>query len=217
MHSAGGQRKRAVVIGGSIGGLFAGLFLSKVGWDLSIHECAGEELASRGAGIATHDDLHEALALVTEPGEEVGVAVEGSIVLARSGDVVCEVARPQVLASWDRIWQRLRLRAGDVCRHGSALVSVVLDEQRAVARFDDGSEVAADLLVAADGIQSTVRRQLLPAVACTSRRHFSLARLIRCRIAPTSLSASGALLRIMRTRIGRAPSKRRWRSATRLT
>ena len=86
------------------------------------------------------------------------------IALARSGDVVCEVARPQVLASWDSIWQRLRLRAGDVYRYGSALASVEQDEQRAVARFDDGSEVAADLLVAADGIQSTVRRQLLPVV-----------------------------------------------------
>jgi hypothetical protein len=109
MHSAGGQRKRAVVIGGSIGGLFAGLFLRKVGWEVSIHERAGEELGSRGAGIATHDDLHEALALATEQGGEVGVAVEGRIVLAQSGDVVCEVARPQVLASWDRIWRRLRL------------------------------------------------------------------------------------------------------------
>ena len=164
MHSAGGQRKRAVVIGGSIGGLFAGLFLRKVGWDVSIHERAGEELASRGAGIATHDDLHEALALATEQDGEIGVAVEGRIVLARSGDVVCEVVRPQVLASWDRIWRRLRSGAGDVYRHGSALVSVAQDEHRAVALFDDGSEVAADLLVAADGMQSTVRRQLLPAV-----------------------------------------------------
>src|ERR1700691_1237586 len=130
MHSAGCQRKRAVVIGGSIGGLFAGLFLRKVGWDVSIHERAGEELGSRGAGIATHDDLHEALALATEPGGEIGVAVGGRGVLARSGGVV---------------W-------------------VEQDEQRAFARFDDGSEVAADLLVAADGIQSTVRRQLMPAV-----------------------------------------------------
>jgi 2-polyprenyl-6-methoxyphenol hydroxylase-like FAD-dependent oxidoreductase len=164
MRSAGGHRKRAVVIGGSIGGLFAGLFLRKIGWDVSIHERSGEELGSRGAGIATHDELHEALALATEEGGEVGVAVEGRIVLARSGDVVCEVARPQVLTSWDRIWRRLRLPAGDIYRHGSALVSVAQDEGRAVAHFDDGGEVAADLLVAADGAQSTVRRQLLPAV-----------------------------------------------------
>jgi 2-polyprenyl-6-methoxyphenol hydroxylase-like FAD-dependent oxidoreductase len=163
MHSAEGQRKCAIVIGGSIGGLFAGLFLRKVGWDVSIHERAGEELGSRGAGIATHDELHEALALATEQDGEVGVAVEGRIVLACNGDVVCEVARPQVLASWDRIWHRLRLRADDVYHHGSALASVEQDEQRVVARFDDGGEVAADLLVAADGIQSTVRRQLLPA------------------------------------------------------
>jgi hypothetical protein len=33
-----------------------------------------------------------------------------------------------------------------VYRHDTALVSVAQDEQRAVARFDDGSEVAADLL-----------------------------------------------------------------------
>jgi 2-polyprenyl-6-methoxyphenol hydroxylase-like FAD-dependent oxidoreductase len=164
MRSARGQRKRAVVIGGSIGGLFAGLFLRKIGWEVSIHERADEELGSRGAGIATHDDLHEALALATGQGGEVGGTVEGRIVLARSGDVVCEVARPQVLASWDRIWQRLRVRAGDVYRDGISLTSVEQDEQRVVARFDDGSEVAADLLVAADGIQSTVRRQLRPGV-----------------------------------------------------
>ncbi len=164
MRSAGGQRKRAVVIGGSIGGLFAGLFLRKIGWDVSIHERAGEELGSRGAGVATHDELHEALALATGPGGEIGVAVGGRIVLGRSGEVICEVARPQVLASWDRIWRRLRLAAGDAYRHGSALVSVEQDEQRVVARFDDGSDVAADLLVAADGLQSTARRQLMPAV-----------------------------------------------------
>src|SRR4029077_926307 len=68
MHSAGGQRKRAVVIGGAIGGLFAGLFLRKVGWDVSIHERAGEELGSRGAGIATHHELHEAVRLAAGEG-----------------------------------------------------------------------------------------------------------------------------------------------------
>jgi 2-polyprenyl-6-methoxyphenol hydroxylase-like FAD-dependent oxidoreductase len=74
--------KRAVVIGGSIGGLFAGLFLRRIGWDVSIHERADEEFGSRGAGIATHDELHEAPALATGRGGAVGVAVSGRVVLA---------------------------------------------------------------------------------------------------------------------------------------
>jgi 2-polyprenyl-6-methoxyphenol hydroxylase-like FAD-dependent oxidoreductase len=78
---------------------------------------------------------------------------------------VCEVARPQVLASWDRIWQRLRRCAGELYRHASTVTSVEQGDGHAVAHFDDGSEIVADLLVAADGIQSTVRRQLLPAAA----------------------------------------------------
>ena len=164
MHSAGGQRKTRRRHWGIDRRSVRGAIPSQ-DWLGGIDPRAcrrGTRLAR--AGIATHDDLHEALALATGQGDEVGVAVEGRIVLARSGDVVCEVARPQVLVSWDRIWQRLRPRAGDVYHHGSALVSVLHDEHRAVARFDDGSEVSADLLVAADGIQSTARRQLMPAV-----------------------------------------------------
>jgi len=164
MHPAGDQRPRAVVVGGSIGGLFAGLFLRKIGWDVSIHERAGAELGSRGAGIATHDELHEALALATHQGGEIGVAVQGRIVLAQSGDVICEISRPQVLASWDCIWRRLHRYAGGIYRHGSTLVSVELGERCVIARFENGSEVVADLLVAADGIQSTARGQLFPTV-----------------------------------------------------
>ena len=124
--------------------------------------------------------------------------------LARSGDVVCEVARPQVLASWDRIWQRLRLRAGDVDRHGSALVSVEQDEQRVVARFDDGSEVAADLLVAADGIQSTVRRQLLPAVGPHPREHVGMQPVRRNRAGILTAVGAGKQARQILRRIGAA-------------
>jgi hypothetical protein len=54
MHSAGGsaktRRRHRRVDRSSV----RGLFLRKVGWDVSIHERAGEELGSRGAGIATH-------------------------------------------------------------------------------------------------------------------------------------------------------------------
>ena len=156
------MRKRAVVIGGSIGGLFAGLFLRRIGWEVSIHERAGEELGARGAGIVTHDELHEALALATGRSEPIGVSVSGRVVLDRDGAVVCEAVRPQVLASWDRVWQRLRACSDGICHHSHTLISVEQRDNAAVSNFAGGERIEADLLVAADGIQSTVRKQLFP-------------------------------------------------------
>lgn len=154
--------KRAIVIGGSIGGLFAGLFLKHIGWDVTIHERAGEELGARGAGIVTHDELHDALAAATGRREPIGVSVSTRVVLAQNGSVVCEEPRPQVLASWDQVWQRLRACSDGFYLHGSALASFEQNDNGVTARFADGTSKSADLLVAADGIQSTVRKQLFP-------------------------------------------------------
>jgi hypothetical protein len=52
---------RALVIGGSMGGLFTGLLMRRQGWDVRIFERVGGELAGRGAGIVTHPVLHDAL------------------------------------------------------------------------------------------------------------------------------------------------------------
>lgn len=156
------MRKRAIVIGGSIGGLFAGLFLRRIGWDVSIHERAGEELGARGAGIVTHNELHEALTLATGRSEPIGVSVSGRVVLDHNGSVVCETSRPQVLASWDRVWQRLRACSSGIYHHGHTLVSVEQPDDTVVANFAGGHRVEADLLIGADGIQSTVRKQLFP-------------------------------------------------------
>ena len=45
---------RVIIIGGSMGGLFAGLFFRKAGWNARIFERVAEPLNARGAGIATH-------------------------------------------------------------------------------------------------------------------------------------------------------------------
>lgn len=158
-------QQRAVVIGGSLGGLFAGVLLQRQGWHVTVHERAGNELASRGAGIVTHDELHETLALATGQREAIGVPVSERVVFARDGSIVCRMPRPQVLASWDQLWRRLRDGlAPDSYRHGSTLVAFEQSSDHAIAWFQDGEKIRADLLVAADGIQSSVRRQLLPDV-----------------------------------------------------
>jgi 2-polyprenyl-6-methoxyphenol hydroxylase-like FAD-dependent oxidoreductase len=53
---------RAVVIGGSMAGLFAALLLRRAGWQVDVYERIGAELAGRGAGIVTHRELFDVLA-----------------------------------------------------------------------------------------------------------------------------------------------------------
>ena len=53
--------RKAVIVGGSLGGLFAGHLLLRAGWDVQVYERAAEELQARGAGIVTHPELMAAL------------------------------------------------------------------------------------------------------------------------------------------------------------
>src|SRR5712691_6213838 len=49
--------KRALVIGGSLGGLLAAHLLRGAGWHPSVFEGNAEELTGRGVGLGTHPQL----------------------------------------------------------------------------------------------------------------------------------------------------------------
>jgi hypothetical protein len=49
MRNHASAAKQAVVIGGSLGGLFAGLLLRSIRWDVDIYERSPHDLDSRGA------------------------------------------------------------------------------------------------------------------------------------------------------------------------
>ncbi|HKN41910.1 MAG TPA: NAD(P)-binding protein, partial [Sphingomicrobium sp.] len=49
--------RRALVIGGSLGGLLAANLLRHAGWDVTVFERNAEDLTGRGAGISTHPQL----------------------------------------------------------------------------------------------------------------------------------------------------------------
>ena len=56
------HERRAIVIGGSIAGLFVGAFLRRIGWRVDIYERSSIGLIGRGVGIfATHLELLEVM------------------------------------------------------------------------------------------------------------------------------------------------------------
>ena len=161
-------RRSAVVIGGSISGLYAALMLQRHGWQVDVYERTPGELAGRGAGIVAQPELRTALAAagIGDVGE-VGVHVEYRILLDAAGRKMMQVPCPQTVTSWERVHRLLRARLADQSYHaGSELRRIELlgesSHERARCHFTDGRTAQADLVIGADGIRSTVRQQLFP-------------------------------------------------------
>jgi 2-polyprenyl-6-methoxyphenol hydroxylase-like FAD-dependent oxidoreductase len=160
----GSDRGRVIVAGGSIAGLFAGALLHRMGWAVDVFERSGEALASRGAGIVSHPELFDALARAGAALDDtVGVPVVGRITLNRDGTVLGAHALPQLMMSWDRLYRLLRAAIPDDRHHaGRAVEGFDQAEHGVRVYFTDGASARADWLIGADGIRSTIRRQLLP-------------------------------------------------------
>ena len=60
MKNQASAAKQAVVIGGSLGGLFAGLLLRSIRWDVDIYERSPHDLDSRGGGSVLQPEVLEA-------------------------------------------------------------------------------------------------------------------------------------------------------------
>src|SRR5579863_8312739 len=100
---------RALIIGGSVGGLFAAHFLRAAGWDVTVFERSSGDLADRGASIGTRDDLFAIMSRLGIPSDpSAGVATHSRICLDRSGTIIHEIARSSISSAWDRIYRPLR-------------------------------------------------------------------------------------------------------------
>ena len=160
------HNRHAIVIGGSIAGLFVGAFLRRIGWQVDIYERSSIELIGRGVGIvATHLELFEALDKCGAGTVDIGVIVYKRITFDRSGNVIAEKPLLHIVTSWDRVRQVL-LKAINRQRYhfGYVFERVEQDGSGVYVYFANGRTERADLLVDCDGFRSSVRGHLAPEV-----------------------------------------------------
>lgn len=164
--SAGKSKARALVIGGSLGGLCAGVCLRAAGWRVNIFERSPGLMDDRGAGIVLQSEvlnLLEGLKLTTRA--DISVESRERQYLNKDGSVVSSDDSQQFMTSWGALFNSLRRGFPDDDFHsGFKLVSFLAGENQVTARFENGREETGNLLVGGDGAWSAVRQQLLPKI-----------------------------------------------------
>lgn len=165
-----GEGRRAAVIGGSLGGLTAANLLRDDGWDVVVYEKSAVPLDGRGAGIVVHASTVRYL--LDRMGVDIDTISCASTVLRYldpDGTIVHEEPSTYRFTAWNTLYQNLLAGIGERHVLGHALCGLDTggDEGSVELRFANGIVAHADLVVAADGFDSTVRRRLFGTVDAT--------------------------------------------------
>ena len=155
---------RALVIGGSLGGLLCANLLARAGWDVEVFEHSREELAGRGAGIISHPELFQALQRIgISLDDSYGVDVPLRTTHDRAGTTIAVLPSQQIFTTWGRLHQLLRQAfPRDRYHLGFSFTRLEQDAGGITAHFGNGRSARGEVLIGADGIRSAVRAQLAP-------------------------------------------------------
>ncbi|KLT65638.1 FAD-dependent monooxygenase [Pedobacter sp. BMA] len=155
---------KILVIGGSIGGLCAGIALLERGFDVEIYERSSGALKDRGAGLVIQPDMMEYLVEAGVSTREIfGVLAAHRQVLDDNGNPSLIYPNDTVFTSWNYLWKQLRNSFPSLKYHqGYELTSVQDQQEKVIASFKNGKVIQADLLIGADGVNSVVREYLFP-------------------------------------------------------
>jgi salicylate hydroxylase len=163
---------RVAIIGGGIGGLTAARALSQRGIEVAIYESA-PELREIGAGVALGPNAMKVLRSLGLEDDVRAIAGRWEWALTRNGKtgrVISRTSRQQQASLFgssgatahraDLLDVLSRSVPGELVTLGTRCTAVEPDGPVAVARFEDGRDVEADLIIGADGIHSAVRTSL---------------------------------------------------------
>ena len=157
---------RAVVIGGSLGGLTVALVLRDQGWDVDVLERSPNPLEGRGTGIVLHPNTVRYL--VERAGTsigDIGLAARRLQYLDTEGSIAHEQPCTYRFASYVELYRGLLDAFGTERYHlSNELAHLDNRGDAATLSLTDGQNLAADLVVCADGIRSTGRRIMVPDV-----------------------------------------------------
>jgi salicylate hydroxylase len=163
---------RVAIIGGGIGGLTAANALSQAGIEVAVYEAAAV-LKEIGAGVALHPNAMKVLRAIGVEDNVRQVAGRSQWQVMRNwktGRVIAKTSRQQQAASFgtegatvhraDLLDVLAEALPAGVVTLGKRCTQVRPDGDVAVARFADGTQIEADIIVGADGIHSPVRASL---------------------------------------------------------
>jgi 2-polyprenyl-6-methoxyphenol hydroxylase-like FAD-dependent oxidoreductase len=162
---------KVAVVGAGIGGLTLAQGLVRAGIEVTVHE-RDSALDSRGQGYRIHlhaapaleaclpPDLYElCMATAGQPSTQVTVMTSGLRTLRRTALIP---GGQSTSVNRQTLREILAARLEGVIGFGRTCVGFAQDPDGVRVRFADGTSTDADVLVAADGVGSPIRRQYLP-------------------------------------------------------
>lgn len=162
---------KAVIIGGGIGGLTAGIALRQAGFEVEIYDRV-RELRPAGAGISLWSNGVKVLNRLGlgENMARIGGLMDKMEYRSLTGELLNDIdlnplvlevgQRPYPVARADLQKMLLEAYPGEV-KLEHKCIEVVEDQKGVTAIFENGHRATGDLLVAADGVRSILRQYVL--------------------------------------------------------